>query len=539
MIWLCKICSFTTSKRIELFKHYRLQHGQFGQNQSITCLHSDCLCSVRTWGALRTHLSRYHPQTTETGQLLSFTCPICSSRFHTEKQYFEHLGGHLRKHETVTCVFHNCDFKSNVYSTFQSHKSRKHNPHSLKDFKTSVLKEYQEQTQEEDSSVGTENVSSELQEEEIEEEDLDQIIIKRLTLLFLKLECIFNLSHTCIDELADELNFITSSASGPVLKKNILDTLRKHGSALEDSVISDLVRDLCQLNPLTTAFREDGHLSTRYRRDQFMKENLSLTEPVEYILDGSKGKTFQYVPILPLLSQLVDSQHIQDVILQKRSHSDTSPIYRSLHDGLHLSNNCFFSDEEVKLPLILYIDDFEVCNPLGTSRKKHKVTAVYWVFADIPATLRSTLTSIYLAILCKADDVKHYGYPTVLEPLLRDLKCLEDDGVFVPSLGKVVKGTVFSVVADNLAAHSIAGFVESFSSSHFCRFCLVERSQVKEHEVREGNFSPRTEANHTQHVTAALSDTAKGHHLGVKGKCPISDKLSYFHVTTGSPRCLA
>lgn len=75
------------------------------------------------------------------------------------------------------------------------------------------------------------------------------------------------------------------------------------------------------------------------------------------------------------------------------------------------------------------------------------------MFADIPATLRSTLTSIYLALLCKADDVKQYGYTKVLEPLLRDLKSFEDNGIFVPSLGKVVKGTVFAVVADNLGAH--------------------------------------------------------------------------------------
>ncbi|KAL6481004.1 hypothetical protein MHYP_G00090840 [Metynnis hypsauchen] len=32
---------------------------------------------------------------------------------------------------------------------------------------------------------------------------------------------------------------------------------------------------------------------------------------------------------------------------------------------------------------------------------------------------------------------------------------------------------------DNLCAHSIGGFVESFSSSHFCRFCLGERSQFQ------------------------------------------------------------
>jgi len=37
------------------------------------------------------------------------------------------------------------------------------------------------------------------------------------------------------------------------------------------------------------------------------------------------------------------------------------------------------------------------------------------------------------------------------------------------------------------------------------------------------------------HVKAALSDPTKGHHCGVKTQCPISDRLSYFHATSGYP----
>lgn len=123
----------------------------------------------------------------------------------------------------------------------------------------------------------------------------------------------------------------------------------------------------------------------------------------------------------------------------------------------------------------------------------------------------------------------------MLEPLLKDLKSFEDDGIFVPSLGKVVKGTVLAVVADNLGARSIGGFVESFSASFFCRICIGERSQIQEHEVGEGLFPLRTKSNHAMHVKAALSDLAEAHHCGVKRQCPISDRLSYFDATSGYP----
>lgn len=51
-------------------------------------------------------------------------------------------------------------------------------------------------------------------------------------------------------------------------------------------------------------------------------------------------------------------------------------------------------------------------------------------------------------------------------------------------LGRTLKGTVQCVVADNLGAHSIAGFVENFTGSYVCRFCTAERSEFQTKEVR-------------------------------------------------------
>lgn len=95
--------------------------------------------------------------------------------------------------------------------------------------------------------------------------------------------------------------------------------------------------------------------------------------------------------------------------------------------------------------------------------------------------------SIFLAALCKAEDVKRLGYNVVLEALLKDL-VLEEKGLYVPALGRRVKGSVFRVVADNLGAHSLGGFVESFSSAYVCRFGLGEQSKFQNAEVRTGAF---------------------------------------------------
>ena len=131
--------------------------------------------------------------------------------------------------------------------------------------------------------------------------------------------------------------------------------------------------------------------------------------------------------------------------------------YRTITDGEYYKQNPFLSDG-LRIAVNLYVDDFEICNPLGTSCKKHKLFGVYWILGNLPPGSHSTLTSIYLAVLCKSNDVKAYGYEQVLEPLLQDLKILEKNGVYLSQLDLSVKGTVQCVVADNLGAYGLGGF---------------------------------------------------------------------------------
>lgn len=207
----------------------------------------------------------------------------------------------------------------------------------------------------------------------------------------------------------------------------------------------------------------------------------------------------------------------------------------SHQDGLYFQENEVLSSSELSLPLLLYIDDLEIANPLGTSRKIHKLCTVYWVIADLPPKYRSALHVIQLAAICKVPDVQRYGYKTVLGPLLQDLFTLEQDGVFIESLGQSVRGTVLCVLSDNLAAHSLAGFMQSFRAGHICRFCNATQDQILSHEVGDGEFCLRTKASHDhdlQYVIEGGSHSA----VGVKGDCVLYESLQHFHTTTGSHR---
>lgn len=127
MGWQCKICRSLFATKGNLLKHYRLQHATFSRGQSQPCLHDGCPCTFKTQTALRTHLSRYHAvkESIQSGLISGFKCLVCAV-CSAEKDYFQHIGNHLKIHETVFCVFEGCDFRTNIYNTFLKHKSRKH-----------------------------------------------------------------------------------------------------------------------------------------------------------------------------------------------------------------------------------------------------------------------------------------------------------------------------------------------------------------------------------------------------------------------------
>lgn len=95
------------------------------------------------WIALRSHVSRYHAiqRSLKPEELVTFKCHVCEyNELATEEEYFGHICRHLKNHETVVFMFEGCAYKTNIYDTFKSHKSRKHNPHTLQYFKDEVVR---------------------------------------------------------------------------------------------------------------------------------------------------------------------------------------------------------------------------------------------------------------------------------------------------------------------------------------------------------------------------------------------------------------
>ncbi|KAK0133602.1 hypothetical protein N1851_030882 [Merluccius polli] len=359
--------------------------------------------------------------------------------------------------------YEGCAFQTQIYGTFKSHKNRKHNPHSLSDFKAGVVKVTVQSASPDDGPTSS--------------ADIDD-----------------SLSDVDIDALVEELHYLLSTVSVPITCSSLSDFFKNKNIEVDGVVVNELADLLCKSNPLVNALVKSGALATAYKRKEYFKKVLNIIEPVEYVLDQKKSRSFQYIPILRSLQQILDSI----CVLTQGSNTDQleNQQYRSIRDGVYFKENPFLSSDELKLCLTLYIDDLNCVIP--------------W-----------------------RDDVKAYGYGKILEPLLHDLVTLEEHGVFIPKLGTFVKGTVHSVIADNLGAHGLAGFIESFSGQYICRFCTAQKVKIQSKDVHSGAFSLRTKEIHDAHLKIA-QDTETSC-FGVKRACPLTEYLQHVHVSTGYP----
>lgn len=182
----------------------------------------------------------------------------------------------------------------------------------------------------------------------------------------------------------------------------------------------------------------------------------------------------------------------------------------------------------------MYQDAFEICNPLGSARSKYKVVGIYMTVANMYPWHRFKVDDIKLVALCYESQIKRYGFDSIFNTIVSDLKRLENEGIKVS--GSIIKGTLIAFVGDNLGSHQIGGFIESFNTTnYFCRYCYCSDGCINmQYNTRT---QLRTKVSHISDVDTALSLNEL--YRGVKYDS-VLNTLKYYHVCSpGLPPCLA
>jgi hypothetical protein len=335
--------------------------------------------------------------------------------------------------------------------------------------------------------------------------------------------------------VSDTTNFLSSGFIGS-LKDEVFNIL-------ENNIPCNFADLKCKFETLESPFKK---LSTEHQRFKFLKEAGYLIEPVEFVIDSrlddktdAKGNTTyeptnfigHFIPLRHVLKRFFEMPKVLDMTLDymKELLTYKEIVSNFIQCQLWKEKTVNFRKEDIVMPLFLYFDDYETCNPLGTSSGIHKLGATYISLPVLPLQFQSTLDNIFLVSLFHSSDrIKTtQGNQHVFKIIIDELIYLETTGILISTNKGDVR--VFFVLGlilgDNLGLHSILGFVEGFTANFPCRFCIVNKSVLIK-QVEENTALLRTVENYE-------SDLCKDNYstTGIRHRCIFND-IPSFHVTS-------
>ncbi|XP_058974396.1 uncharacterized protein LOC131800730 [Musca domestica] len=176
------------------------------------------------------------------------------------------------------------------------------------------------------------------------------------------------------------------------------------------------------------------------------------------------------------------------------------------------------------IPFILYFDDYEINNPLGSH--KYSICAAYYIFPNIPQHLQSKLDFIFHFGFIKTSSYKALGNEKTFIHLVNEVKYLEEIGldIYVNDTNYRVHFVLGGVAGDNLGVNTILGFSKSFSAYSFCRICKLNKNETK-NNCNENINSLRNKLNYEQDIDLGNNQDSGIHENSV------FNNIKTFHVT--------
>lgn len=278
------------------------------------------------------------------------------------------------------------------------------------------------------------------------------------------------------------------------------------------------------------------------------EDNFPYVNPTQVPLDSvnNKKRFFHYVPLQETLKKLFDNKSLGDKLIFDLP-ENSGNIFKDFTDGSVYKNNPFFKNNPDALELMLYQDSFEIVNPLGSTKSKYKILAVYLSIGNYPDNIKSHVNSMYLVALCKE---KLFNHTKVFGRIVDDLKKIETNDIKLSS-NKIIKGSLVFVTGDNLGSHVLGGFAENFSrTQYFCKYCLVTKKSFDTDAGLFKTYPNRTVDSYKKFInrlntkqtelSTKKRKTAKKPLLikGIKYNS-VFNQLNFFHVCLpGLPLCL-
>jgi phosphopantetheine adenylyltransferase len=460
----------------------------------IVCSVPGCHWIGSLYSSFKSHLScahtilimrHYHGGT----QNVCCTVSSCGKVFSSMKACVSHLQTHLNGNDKINCPFNNCSKSYTLSSSFRCHVHRVHRhenipPNNLSHVNVQVTNIPHQIAEVQEIQTVNDPCAA------IDMNDLDKKLLNQVAEFYLMLQTKLFLASSTVDIIVQSVTGIHQQTSA-ILKDKILNAMHEKNHLSEDveNAITDIFDgDYYQAihNPVT------GILRSEKTRRFYYKESFGFVAPEKHVLGkNAKGvqSCFHYVSIQSSLKQLLADCNASRVFrMCVPLHDD---ILRDFYDGSFYTEH--FDSGDV-LQLILYQDDFEIVNPLGSAKTIHKITAIYYSVGNIAPEYRSNTDHMQLVLLCKTSDFKYFGASRILTPLYLELKYLETTKIWLANFLPEMYCKVVAFLGDHLGHHTLAGLSTSFSHGEVCQYCRATLPEIRKLGVNQSFvFEDRTE----------------------------------------------
>ena len=154
-----------------------------------------------------------------------------------------------------------------------------------------------------------------------------------------------------------------------------------------------------------------NNLSSEHKQLKFFKENKHFVEP-QPAKNSKNNKIGYFVPFKNKLESLLSLSGELDSLEIKNNIYKTDVNNGFLLNEIITKKKKMISESLEKnlnstpLMIALYYDDIEIVNPIGNSRKKHKLGVFYWTLLNLKPFQKFNLCSLQLLAVSKVSLLK-------------------------------------------------------------------------------------------------------------------------------------
>lgn len=452
----------------------------------------------------------------------NYECPFsnCSRSFHRRDNFKKHI---LLNHESQAKTYHKFEFSGHMVSGTEGR--------FLNSEVLSANKENSENNKiDSNTTSGIHNKKINLDEKVAEfQKNLKLSVLEFMS----KLYSDNSVSRAFIQKIIEYMKSFLHSGFISTLK-SIINCL------VSDKTIGSIVDNI-----FVSLINCVNFVDTEYKRTELFQNYENFIAPLPRILGFSqdvsqkknetalilKQRTSIYIPIFKTLKTFLQLPGVFSKILAYHNHSyvtksflnnnTNDTVLKNILDGRIWKDTLIRNREKFVIPLTLYFDDFEVCNPLGSHAGVYKLGAVYFTISSLPPEYASRLENIFTTLIFHSIERTEFGNLIIFNDLLISLKELETDGITIQTENQLIKVyfNVSIITGDNLGVHTIFGYGQSFSSRHCCRFCKSPKT-VQEKQLKLNIDDERLEHTYLDEVSRK--------EFNIKEYCIWND-LSSFH----------